>query len=80
MFRTQVYLPEDLYQDAQRFAKLEGVSISEYIRDGLRLKLKQLSGKSNRKTTQPPLGALVGKYGKGSKKTDVARTHDDYLG
>jgi hypothetical protein len=80
MMRTQVYIPDDLFRQAKLSAKLEGVSISEYIREGLALRLRQLSGaKPAQKKTKAPLHELVGKYGKGKKKTNIAQTHDAYL-
>ncbi len=78
--RTQVYIPDDLFRQAKLSAKLEGVSISEYIREGLALRLKQLSGSKHApKLKKPPLQDIVGKYGKGRKRTNIAQTHDAYL-
>ena len=82
MIRTQLYIPDELYHQAKLFAELEGVSISEYMREGLSLKITQRNKKGKApkkgKKKHDPLADIVGMFslGKGIV-TDVARNHND---
>lgn len=75
MIRTQVYIPDELYNQAKLMAELDGVSISEYMRDGLSMKIsaKQHSGKKKK-----DISSIAGKFslGKGVV-TNVALNHND---
>ncbi|MFM7854711.1 MAG: hypothetical protein ACKO96_22990 [Flammeovirgaceae bacterium] len=35
MVRTQIYLPPELLQEAKLYAKMEGINLSQYIRNAL---------------------------------------------
>ena len=82
MIRTQLYIPEELYAQAKLLAQLDGVSISEYVREGLLLKVKSRekgrASKHKAKKASNPLSALVGAFSTGSKrKIHAAITHND---
>ena len=79
MIRTQIYIPDDLYHQAKLMAGLDGVSISEYVREGLWLKIKSGNQKRKKKKSKgSPLAKMVGKYSVGKNiVTDVARKHNE---
>lgn len=51
MNRTQVYLPDDMYQDAKIFAEIEDITFSQYLRKGLAVDLQM--SKENHKRKKP---------------------------
>ncbi len=82
MIRTQVYIPNELYNQAKLLAKLEGVSISEYMREGLSMKVSLqkniVKNSKKKKSKKDPMASLVGMFslGKGIV-TNVALNHND---
>ncbi len=84
MIRTQIYIPDELYHQAKIMAEFEGVSISEYVREGLSMKIskqkklpKNTVG-SKQKVKNDPMASLEGMFslGKGIV-TNVALNHND---
>jgi len=73
MFRTQVYLPEDIYQDLRFLAGQQQSNISQLIRQGAKIIIAQNKAKKNMAFTN-----IVGK-GKGKAPKDLAENFDDYL-
>lgn len=78
MFRTQIYLPEDLYREIGFIAKREKKKKAQVIRETLktgvdRKKTKQTAGEALLK-----LAAMAKKYNwKGPR--DLSINHDKYL-
>ena len=65
MIRTQVYLPEDLYNEAKITAKLYGVKMSKLMRDGLRESIKKVTKvKAKKGTWENFIGACKTNFGK----------------
>lgn len=82
MIRTQVYIPDELYAEAKRYAALHDMNISQLIRAGLAKELKATlpGAKKNTKkgaAKHDPLADLVGKYSFGNGPTNAALTHND---
>lgn len=73
MFRTQVYLPEDVYQDLQFLASQKKSNISQLIRQGAVIIIEQ-----NRAKKAMPFTNIVSK-GEGEAPKDLAENFDDYL-
>lgn len=69
--RTQVYLPEQLYQRAAACARAQGVSLAELIRRGL---ARVIEGD---RTGPDPLLEIVGSA-RGVGVTDGSSEHDRY--
>lgn len=86
MIRTQLYLPEDLYAHAKLMAGLRSITISQYVRESLALRLEEGNGngkgkgKAKKRSPLPSYGIppeMVGKYKFGKKTTYVALNHND---
>ncbi len=77
MIRTQLYIPDELYNQAKLMARLEGVSISEYMREGLSLKMSQ-NKNTSKNTKKRKISEIAGMFslGKGIV-TNVALNHND---
>ncbi len=77
MIRTQVYIPDELYNQAKLMAELEGVSISEYMREGLFMKISAKKHSNNGKKKKD-ISNIAGMFslGKGIV-TNVALNHND---
>jgi hypothetical protein len=74
MIRTQVYIPEELYKEAQLYAGLYRKNISALMREGLEIAMQNL--RTAQKTN--PLGSLAGKFSaKGSGDKNAAFNHND---
>lgn len=73
MIRTQVYIPEELYQQAKFYAHINSISISELMRSGLQTVISKIDKKHTKKN---PLEAMVGKY-VGGKDLDITESHND---
>lgn len=69
--RTQVYLPETLYQRAAAFARAHGISLAELIRQGLSRVIE------GTRTGPDPLLEIVGSA-RGVGVTDGSSDHDRY--
>lgn len=84
MIRTQLYIPDELYNQAKLMAELDGVSISEYMREGLSMKISKQKKlpkntiRSTQKAKNDPMLSLDGMFslGKGIV-TNVALNHND---
>jgi Arc/MetJ-type ribon-helix-helix transcriptional regulator len=76
MARTSVQLPEDDLATLRRIARKQGVSVSELVRQGVRLLLRrQMRPESTEQWRRAR--QLAGRFQSG--KSDVARRHDTYL-
>lgn len=77
MIRTQVYLPEVLYEDIKRRARIKGKPAAQLIRDSLE---QSLHTSQAQKTTQRKSWAELAKELNitGGPK-DLSRRIDDYL-
>lgn len=75
MLRTTIMLPEDLKATAQRYARRQGMSLGDLIRESLQQRLLQETGESR---TQDPLFADQAVF-EGDAPGDLASRHDDYL-
>ncbi|MBS3975629.1 MAG: CopG family transcriptional regulator [Syntrophomonadaceae bacterium] len=73
--RTQIYLPEDLYQRLRASASATGKSMAEQIRESLELYLTE----SEAATPKPedPIWQLAGRTT--SVDGDLSENHDRYL-
>lgn len=58
MIRTQVYIPEDLWQKARYYAGLTNKNLSQLLRDGLAISIKNIQKEKQKKS----LKNLVGKF------------------
>lgn len=72
MIRTQIYIPEKLYNKAKVIAQGENKNISQLIREGLRVSIEQAERTA---IMEHNLDALVGKYEGGPG--NMAATHND---
>ncbi len=72
MVRTQIYIPETIYEDAKLYADHQKVSVSHLLRQGLELRLAQI--KTQR--VGNPLDGLVGRF-KSQSNEDAWKKHDD---
>ena len=77
MIRTQLYIPDELYHQAKIMAEFDGVSISEYMRDGLSMKISAKKH-SNKNKKKKDISSIAGMFslGKGTV-TNVALNHND---
>lgn len=77
MIRTQIYIPDEIYHQAKLMAGLDGVSISEYIREGLSMKISAKE-RSNKRKKKKDISNIAGMFslGKGIV-TNVALNHND---
>jgi len=73
MIRTQIYLPEELYQDLKLLASSGGENFSSLIRQGAKTVIREKS-KSKKKDWR----RFIGAGGKGGP-SDVASKIDYYL-
>ena len=71
MIRTQIYLPQQSYEQLKSWAKEESKSMAEKIREVLNQRLKK------HKKVEPALKLLMKTTFKGPG--DLARNHDKYL-
>ncbi len=73
MIRTQVYIPDELYESAKATAQLQNTTISKLIRLGLEMALKQKIKGGNGKRLLENLS----KIGKGIPSAEAALNHND---
>jgi hypothetical protein len=76
MVRTQVQFEEGDLKELRRIAADEGVSLSEIVRQGVKLVLND-KRKPSREELWKRASSVIGKYHSG--KSDIAQRHDDYL-
>lgn len=76
MIRTQVYIPDTTYHQAQAVATLTNRTISQLMREGLELVLAQSRRASGETTGQYLMKHFVNK-GKGKPGVDAALHHND---
>lgn len=72
MIRTQVYLPEHLYQRAKMYAQLNAMSISEVLRHGLTTALEVAP-----RVKKNPLENMVGIFSDVSADAYAAEDHNN---
>jgi Arc/MetJ-type ribon-helix-helix transcriptional regulator len=77
MIRTQIQLTEKQARKLKDMAKAKNVSVSELIRQGIGLLLKNSSIVDSEERKKRALQA-VGKFRSGL--TDISEKHDEYLG
>jgi len=58
MIRTQVYLPEDIYQDLQLIAKTQKINLSQLIREGAKSVISVRTKRAGRNDWKEFVGAL----------------------
>lgn len=58
MIRTQIYLPDDLYEDLQLISKASKLNISQLIRDGAKKEIKARARQINKDDWRLFAGAL----------------------
>lgn len=77
MIRTQIYIPDELYHQAKIMAKFDGVSIFEYMREGLSMKISAKK-RANKSKKKKGISSIAGMFslGKGIV-TNVALNHND---
>lgn len=75
--RTQIYLPAELHERVQRYARQRGLSIAAVIRLSLQHSLEQARRLSNRHYEHDPVWKLIGAAE--SKDGDLSTRHDYYL-
>lgn len=75
MVRTQVYLPEDLYNEVKLLSMSGEGNFSDLLREGLRtvVKIKSKNKKNNFAAWKSFIGAA-----KGGKKIDGSKAIQDY--
>lgn len=76
MIRTQVYLPEALYNDIKRQARLNGQPAAQLIRDTLQHDLKTMQPV---KPVRKGMGYLAKQLNITGGPSDLSRKIDDYL-
>ena len=77
MVRTQIQLTEEQSRRLKATALRRSVSVSELIRQGVEAVLALESEPTQEEITRRAIQA-AGRYR--SSRTDVSRSHDDYLG
>lgn len=75
--RTQIYLPAELHEQVQRYAKQRGLSIAAVIRLSLQHSLARAHRLSHRTYDNDPVWKLIGAAQ--SKDGDLSSHHDYYL-
>ena len=75
--RTQIYLPAELHERVQRYARQRGLSIAAVIRFSLETSLDQPRRLSKRAYERDPLWKIVGMARSGVHNLSTA--HDHYL-
>lgn len=73
MIRTQVYIPDELYESAKATAQLQKTTISKLMRLGLKMAIKKKKESGNGKWL---FENLVG-IGKGIPSAEAALNHND---
>lgn len=73
--RTQMYLPQDLFEELKSFAKRQHKSMAAIIREAISILLKRKENSNSWKND--PLMKIVGKAK--SKEKDLSVNHDKYL-
>lgn len=58
MIRTQIYLPDDIYEDLQLISKASKLNISQLIRDGAKKEIKARTRQINKDDWRQFAGAL----------------------
>ena len=58
MIRTQVYLPEDIYEDLRLIAKSEKINFSQLIREGAKKVIQEKIGTRKKGSWREFAGAL----------------------
>lgn len=73
MIRTQIYLPEDLYQHVNLYARKENKSAARIIRESIEVGLKKRSA--------PGIGGVLMRLSEigGQGPADLSRNIDKYL-
>ena len=75
VIRTQVYIPDDLYKEAKFKAQITNKTISDFMREGLRMFIKKIPVKKG-KTLE--LMDLAGKFTyKKKKHTNAGIMHNE---
>lgn len=81
MKRTQLYLPEEDYEELRERAFRERTSVANLIREAIKEytthKRKKTKKKPEQKVEESPLYKIIGLYESGKK--DVSEKHDEYL-
>ncbi len=77
MIRTQVYLPEDLYQDLKLLAATGKKNFSELIREGVEVVVKR-KGRKKKKFGEGFIGAIQGGPKDLSSKIDYYLYEEPY--
>ena len=72
MIRTQVYIPNNLYEQAKLRVKRGDITFSELLREGLRKAMQE----NQQKKQNNPLRQMVGKF-IGRKSAGAALQHND---
>jgi hypothetical protein len=76
MVRTQVYLPQDIYDRLQYRCEAEGITMAEQIREALQAYLVKTIESSSILRADDPLWSLVGA---GEGPEDASVNHDKYI-
>ena len=79
MVRTQLYLPEDLYETAKKNAKAKNVSFAKYIRINLQKNIEEEDSKKASKKDLYKKNPFLKYGGKYSWKVDSSKTFDEEL-
>lgn len=74
MIRTQIYLPEDIYEDLQLIVKTQKVNLSQLIREGARNVIKG----REKQAKNDDWKKFVGGAGKSNTKTNAVKDIHDY--
>ena len=75
MVRTQIYLPQDVYDRLRRRAERERLTMAQQIRDALEAYLADAAADAVLRPDDP----LWGLVGAGEGPADAAEAHDRYL-
>jgi len=74
MIRTQIYLPEDIYEDLRLIAKTQKVNLSQLIREGA----KNVIVGRTKQIKNDGWKEFVGAAGKSKIKTNAVKDIHDY--
>jgi hypothetical protein len=76
--RTQIYLPNDMYQEVKKLAARRGVSMARIIREALEEKIPQKGAKRKRNKEWENLFKLAGIVKEGP--SDMSKNIGKYIG
>lgn len=79
MIRTQVYLPEPLYDDIKRRAKIKGEPAAQVIRDALKRDLTQSRHDTKQAVKTKSWGQMAEELNIRGGPKDLSKRIDDYL-